>query len=248
MHFMFSGEGPTDMGKCFPAADVCTGANYVPGEMAHIVDKLTNNWLIQNRQYELSHLDFHMVTFVSKSHLVNSKPPAKSKKSMGLRGKGTPPETKYYYANARALAQLAKQKAAELNDDVVAVLFRDADGTASAGRGMWKDKWDSMVLGFTAENYEDKSVPMIPMPKSEAWLLCALKNNYQNCNALEQASGNDKVENSLKKQLEIVIDDQDITDPLVDLIKDDRIDASKINMDSFDHFKAHLHKVLANVL
>lgn len=247
MHFVFSGEGPTDMGKCEPSSEVCTADNYVPGGMAVIVDKLTSTWLEQNRGYDLSHIQYDMVTFVSENHLAKSKLAAKSRKSMGLRSKSKPAETRYFYENARALAHIAKNKSEELNEPVIAVLFRDADGTVSAGRGMWQDKWDSMINGFSVENFEDYSVPMLPMPKSEAWLLCALKNGYQHCDALEQESGNDKVENSLKRQLENTLDNQGITDSIVELLKNNDIDESRIDMTSFNHFKSHLHKVLENV-
>ena len=44
---------------------------------------------------------------------------------------------------------------------------------------------------------------MIPKPKSEAWLICALKRDpYQVCERLEARSGNDQSPNSLKRELE----------------------------------------------
>jgi len=47
---------------------------------------------------------------------------------------------------------------------------------------------------------DDRGVAMIPKPKSEAWLLCALKNKpYESCEKLEDRSGNDDSPNSLKK-------------------------------------------------
>ena len=86
-------------------------------------------------------------------------------------------------------------------DDVVAVLFCDADGTAPAERGQWDDKFQSMLSGFEKEGF-NRGAPMITRPKSEAWILCAMKYGYQGCDVLEERSGNDKSFNPLKKELE----------------------------------------------
>jgi hypothetical protein len=59
----------------------------------------------------------------------------------------------------------------------------------------------SMLTGFEVEHIST-GVPMIPKPKSEAWILCALRNNYQHCAKLEDESGNDRSPNPLKQQLE----------------------------------------------
>ena len=125
-----------------------------------------------------------------------------SKKKLKLPGRRRPKETQYFERNARALAAAAKALEQEKDDSVVAVLFRDSDGTHSSSRGLWKDKQESISRGFKIENFGN-GVPMVPKPKSEAWLLCALKANpYQHCIGLENESGNDRSPNSLKKQLQ----------------------------------------------
>ena len=68
------------------------------------------------------------------------------------------------------MARIAKEREVETKDNVVAVLFRDAD-TATAGRGTWAEKRQSMLDGFAEEGFA-RGVPMIPKPTSEAWLLC----------------------------------------------------------------------------
>ena len=90
-----------------------------------------------------------------------------AKKQLGLPGKKRGKETRYFFNNARVLAKIATEKEQEKLDDVVAILFRDSDGTASAGRGLWEDKRKSMLDGFAEENHT-RGVPMIPRPKSEA--------------------------------------------------------------------------------
>lgn len=77
------------------------------------------------------------------------------------------------YDNARSLAIVAKQKSAEVADVVIAVLFRDSDGASSAGRGNWQNKYDTILKGFEHEQFSH-GVAMVPNPKSESWLLCAL--------------------------------------------------------------------------
>ena len=82
---------------------------------------------------------------------------------------------------------------------------------------------------------------MLPKPKSEAWLLCAIKNSYQNCNALENESGNDNSPNNLKTQLETF----GLThDEICEKIKANKIGIEKIDMKSFNIFKNRLHEVL----
>ncbi|GAA5443988.1 hypothetical protein Misp06_02168 [Microbulbifer sp. NBRC 101763] len=235
MYLLLSGEGPGDIGTCCTESDCCDRTEFKEGPMTIIVDQLVG--VIQ--QYEMSYLDTDRVSYVSESYLAQKKQ-APRKKQMSLKGKKRPPETKYYFENARALATVALAKQAEVNDSVVAVLFRDSDGTASAGRGDWKDKRDSMLAGFAAENYE-LGVAMIPKPKSEAWLLCAVKQNpYQHCANLESESGNDNSINPLKSQLEEALNGGTSTQDLNQLIRDKSIDAENIDMPSFTAFKACL--------
>jgi hypothetical protein len=105
------------------------------------------------------------------------------------------------------------------------VLFRDADGTASSDRGEWEDKMRSILTGFEVEQIST-GVPMIPKPKSEAWILCALRNQYQNCGKLEDESGNDDSPNSLKQQLEEYLGESGSR-----ILLNDKIDAGEIEID-----------------
>lgn len=240
MHLLLSGEGPSDIGVCYPAAEACSVEAFKPGPMAWLVDQ----WVERVQDYEFSHLHAGLVTFVSKQHLAGNRP-GPTKKGMRLRGKKTRSETGYYFNNARALAQCAKELAAEIGDDVIAVLFRDSDGTASAGRGDWQTKYDSVLQGFEAEGFPH-GVAMIPRPKSEAWLLCALKpeSPYQHCAALEQASGNDDSPNALKKQLDAALQGQTSAEELAETAKAGNIQWENIDMPSLGVFKHRVEAVL----
>ncbi|HEX05203.1 MAG TPA: hypothetical protein ENH10_08645, partial [Bacteroidetes bacterium] len=161
--------------------------------MARIVDRLVNE------KCDYSPIDFEVTRFITESHLSRSGKQLQPKKSPSLPGMKRAKETLYFERNARALAIAAQALARETKDLVIAVLFRDADGTHSSGRGLWENKRDSIVRGFDKEGFSS-GVPMVPKPKSEAWLLCAVKSTpYQHCKTLENESGNDNSTNPLKK-------------------------------------------------
>jgi len=244
MHLLLSGEGPSDIGVCYPAAEYCQSENFKPGPMAWLVDQ----WIEKCQGYDFSHLESGLVHFVNEKYLAKNKPDP-AKKAMRLRGKRTPGETAYYFYNARALAKRAISLAHEVDDQVVAVLFRDADGTASAGRGEWQAKYDSMLEGFEVEGFV-YGVAMLPQPKSEAWLLCALnpQSPYQHCARLEEESGNDKSPYSLKSQLDVACQGNTSADQLAETVKTGGIQWEKIDMPSLSAFKSRLEEVVARAV
>lgn len=238
MYFLLSGEGVGDMGRCRHGT-CCERPDFEEGPMAIIVDQLVEVF----QEYDFSHLDSDLVGFVSEKHLTANKLPVR-RSAMSLPGKKKPRETQYHYRSARALAALAKNKSEHEKTPVIAVLFHDSDGTASAGRGDWRDKRDSMIAGFEAEDFE-LGVAMMPKPKSEAWLLCATQqNSYQHCARLEDESGNDASPNSLKKQLAAVLDGADSRADINDLLRDKAIDVTRIDMPSFNVFKGDLKRAV----
>ena len=243
MYFLFSGEGPTDLGTCDDGASACEGDRYQHGPMTVIVGQVVEAKL------RFSFLETQHYGFLSEGGLTSLTRKLKpAKKSPRLRGKKTAKETRSFYRNARAFALYAREKSAALGDAVVAVLFRDSDGTASAGRGLWEHKRLSMEKGFEAEGFAT-GVPMIPKPKSEAWLLCALRENpYQGCAALEDRSGNDKSPNSLKAELEEILGYRPSRVDLCEMVSERRVDIDRIDMPSFDAFRAQLEEVIREVI
>jgi len=235
MYFLLSGEGASDIGRCSSTAEVCGGVNFKVGPMSIIVKQVVEKL----RNYSI----FDCCGFVSERNLSQKARGLKvAKKEMKLPGKRSAKETRYFFNNARALARIAKEYSKKIDGDtVVAVLFRDSDGTASAGRGLWSEKQKSMLDGFAEESF-DFGVPMIPKPKSEAWLLCALKSaSYQSCEALEERSGNDSSPKSLKKDLgKLNLSTADICSKL----NRGEIDIDKINMQSFNSFRSRLKDVI----
>jgi len=246
MYFLFSGEGATDLGSGNSNAPVSEGDDYAPGPMALLVEQVARD------QHGVSPLRENRCGLVPESQIkMRAKELSPAGKRMRLPGREVPRETRYFFQNARALARLAKERAEKRKEKIVAILFRDADGAASAGRGEWTDKHDSMLNGFQSESLES-GVPMIPKPKSEAWLICALSNNAtrQQGAKLEDRSGNDDSPKSLKGELQAILKKRDPKNPTVnrerlnDLIEDGSIHYKKICMPSFTTFCEDLAKAI----
>jgi hypothetical protein len=240
MYFLFSGEGPTDMGVGTGAQTICEGDSFLCGPMTVIVDQI-----IEER-FDFSVLETQACGFVPKHRLVERASEFKqNRRSPRLPGKKTPKETSYFYRNARALALCAKDKQSRLNDDdVIAVLFRDSDSRNSSERGVWREKRASMMKGFEDAEFS-KGVPMLPKPTSEAWVVCALKKNpYQGCAALEDRSGSEHAPNSLKGELKALLGEPPSRDKLCEMVRDRAIDHRRINMPSFTAFAERLRDVL----
>ena len=237
MYFLLSGEGITDMGVGKSDVITCEGDAYYAGPMAIMVDQIVEGC----RNYSI--LEVGCCGYVSEHRLADRAGELKTaKKELRLPGKKQAKETRYFFNNARVLARIAKEKEAYLADEVVAVLFRDSDGTASAGRGLWDDKRQSMLDGFDEEAFSN-GVPMIPKPKSEAWLICALKKlPYQRCEALEDRSGNDNSPKSLKKELEKILGIEVTPELLCERVRN--VDIDKIKMPSFQAFRERLEEVI----
>src|SRR5262249_725770 len=155
--FLLSGEGVTDMGTAKAQTPVCEGDDYFVGPMAIIVAKIVE----AKHNYSILDGACGLVPEGGITHRANEVKEAK--KQLRLPVKKQEKETRYFFNNARILARFGKEKATALKDEVVAVLFRDSDGTASAGRGEWDDKRESMLDGFEEEGF-NTGVPMIPNP------------------------------------------------------------------------------------
>jgi hypothetical protein len=227
MFLILSGEGKTDIGE---------NSNEIGP-----ITKLIDNWIARRIRYSL--IEGGQYAIFSEAQVVE-----KAKKeivSHSRRGKKNGQETRFFRNNARGLAILAREKAQEIGTDtpLILVLFRDLDGTASISGDMWNNKWQSILDGFDAEGILT-GVPMIPNPKSEAWILCALRNRYQHCEKLEDESGNNASLNPLKQQLKDHLGEPGSRILLNEKIDAGEIDIDRIDMDSLNKFKERLNEVL----
>ena len=193
MKLLISGEGPRDLGACNNAQGQCTGDDFNRGPMAVWLARLWEALL----NYHLFDVP-EAVVYVSETAL-DQRAKNSGKRMHRLRGKKQAAETGEFFSNAMHLGLIARQLGADEAVPVMAVLFRDTDNKRSAPGQLWQTKWDSMVNGFAAAAF-DFGVPMVPKPKSEAWLLCAGQTARHSHAGLEDISGNDKSPNSAKDQ------------------------------------------------
>ncbi|KTT11973.1 hypothetical protein NS2R_12105 [Pseudomonas oryzihabitans] len=240
MLVVISGEGSSDLGRCNNQQGSCSGENFDPGPMCIVLDTL-----IESRMgYSLLCPGLQSYVFLSERHLEECEQRRKeNRKSLFLRGKKMEQETGYFHINAYVLAQETLELQAQRNDDAIAVLFRDTDGTRSTISGLWQAKWDSMVSGFARAGLGERGVPMLPKPKSEAWLLCAFEApTYQECAVLEQISGNDRGAKPAKERLEDALGQAASRDLLVERLTEQPFEHATTaeQMPSFAAFRARL--------
>lgn len=235
MRLILSGEGPTDIGHEVPTA---TGIEFVPGPMAWVVDKLLERHHIGYSMLETHLAGGDCVTYVHETQLAGLGKPG----SPLLPGIKFGRDTAFFTRNAQVMGLLAKQKAAQEEQPVMPVLFRDGDGTRAMPAGEWQAKVDSMHRGFALVEC-GTGVPMVPRPKSEAWLLCALRPPaYAHCAPLEDAPGNDASPNALKIQLQgICGGHMPSAEDQAEWVSTGAVDPLRIDMPSFNAFKQALH-------
>lgn len=236
MLLLLSGEGKTDLGQMTQGPN---GAAFAPGPMAWIVDKL----LAEHPKVKFSLLESQeagadFVHYVHETELARSGRKGPTLLAGIKHGKGNA----FFTRNAQCLGLKAIDLMAETQRPVLAVLFRDADDAASGSS--WKAKFESIAIGFKQVEFLC-GVPMVPRPKSEAWLLCALQKKYQACEALEDASGNDDSPHSLKKQLAAWVGHEPSAEEQANWVRENRVDPARIQMPSFRCFVEALEVALA---
>jgi hypothetical protein len=124
MKLLISGEGTSDLGACNNAQGQCSDEFFDPGPMVVWLARL---WAETSLNYNMLKIP-EAVVFVSETALYQQSKQA-GKRMQPLRGKKQAAETGLYFSNARQLGLMAKQLAADGQVPVMAVFFRDADGS-----------------------------------------------------------------------------------------------------------------------
>lgn len=242
MRVLLSGEGPTDIGTCTNAQGRCAGADFRVGPMTVILSELAEPQM----GYQMTGIA-DCLCFVSESELA-AQAKARHKRLLPARGAKREAETGYYFVNAMTLGTLAREIEAETDEPVLAVLFRDSDGTRSSPNSLWQDKLKSMHDGFLVSGFEC-GVPMLPKPKSEVWLLCHALAKQPSYAALENISGNDASPNSAKAQLDTALGGHKSGDELCDWLITHPLDAERAEtIPSFKAFRDTLQEKLHHLL
>lgn len=246
MIVVLSGEGPTDLGRCTNGQGQCSEPDFALGPMAVLLDKL----MVPMLGYSLRDLTPDSFRFFSETALSERARQRKAQhRRLVLPGKKHDHETGYFYANAWDLGSAAREMELASGDATVAVLFRDSDPMRSHSAAVWDAKWKSMLDGFLRAGFE-RGIPMLPKPKSEAWLLSAAKDHpFQHCAALEDLSGNDDSPDSAKDKLAVALGGrksaQELNEWLDDVVFD--VDGAS-EMLSFSKFYGRLQEVMREIV
>lgn len=242
MIVVLSGEGPTDLGQCGNGQNTCEDDGFQIGPMAVLLDKMLESRLGYSQQ-EIP----GGYVYVSEGGLAQQAQSRKRGRCVSLVGKKRDQELGFFVVTAWVLANIAKEIEAGRNDQSIAVLFRDCDGTRSAKTGLWEAKWQSMINGFDRADFS-RGVPMIPKPKSEAWLLCLARLTVEDCACFEEISGNDASPKSAKKQLEDELGEHMNREELCDWLNENWIGEDRFSsMPSFNAFRHRLGEALGEL-
>lgn len=245
MIVVVSGEGPSDIGNCATGEYGCIFPDFNIGPMTWLLDGLIE----QAHGYSPLAATPGIYRYFSESAISERAQARKREKRYSLAGKKHGVETGYFYINAWMLADIAKELEEREGDVSMAVLFRDTDGTNSSPRDIWERKYTSMLAGFERAEYE-RGVPMMPRPKSEAWLLCAIKENpYQGCAVLETISGNDASPQSAKRMLDEALEVSGSSENICNWLSDNYFDYAAVadQMPSFYAFRERALHVLSQI-
>jgi hypothetical protein len=230
MKILLSGEGPTDLGACTNAQGRCSGADLRIGPMAVLLSQRMAGRLGYDVIDYPDALDLITETALcdyAKTHATGRLRPARSQKQAA--------ETGYYRANAQALGHLAGC----------------SDGTCSSPATLWEDKWQSICNGFASADFVG-GMPMLPKPKSEAWLIAAASPTLHHCKPLESLPGNDRSPSSAKERLDATMGRHLSGEELADWLRGHPIDDAQAarmgTMPSFRQFTEALDKALSGVL
>ena len=230
MKFLLAGEGSSDLGTNLLDGTLKKGA------MTFLIDAISKRSCDTPLEYRL----------ISESELKSLKK-ADRRNTMGRGIEHKPFEEIFLSAQ-----YLGKHARGESHDDeaVGVIFFRDCDGTNAAPVNLWEMIVKAMQAGFE-ESGNKYGVPMVPRPKSEAWLLGYYQRNlpgqreYNHCERFEDMPGNDHSPNALKKLLKMALHtDGDVYDQ----IDEDQINAiqwERVDMRSLNLFRKRLENVLA---
>ncbi len=229
------------MGVCGSGADFCEmdshEGGFRPGPMALLVN------ILAEKRLGYSPKECYAMGFVSESAI------KKRKESMSRRMMTLPRRSEkgalYHKKYATIFGEIALETAAKKETAVVPVFFRDCDGTSSSPRDEWERKRHSIDAGFKQAKCPT-GVAMVPKPKSECWILCAVQDPpYRDCAKLEKLSGNDaSPERAPKKLLEEILGKNPNSAVQVELIESGTIDPERIDMPSFNAFKTDFDRAL----
>lgn len=229
MKCLLLGEGPTDLG----ANDDFAVPRFRKGPMTFAIDAVADRRGVGGIDY----------TLLSRGDV--SRGIKQSRRGISARPKEVDSELRSIYQSAWYLGKNALATGKDM-----AVFFHDPDRTRSAPRDQARRLEKAMDAGFAVEGFR-AGVPMIPVPRSEAWLLAYFQKGlprqsaYNHSERFEDLPANDQSPNSAKKLLQDAVgaeSEADTYSKVMDEIAD--LDWSQVKMPSFNHFRERLESVL----
>lgn len=233
MKFLISGEGSSDLGTLDSDGSLKKGA------MTFVIDAIARH------KFNVE-LEYYLVTEQGLKKLIKQ-----DKRNIMGRGSNHKPYEKLFLS-AQYLGNYVTTIYPD-EDRTGVIFFKDADTTNISPQDTWKNIVSAIESGFKKSGNK-YGVPMIPRPKSEAWLLGYYQkylygqNEYNHCERFEQMSGNDASPNSVKKLLGKALQ---TSDNIYDMIGEEEINAidwDRVDMPSFNLFRKRLENVLASML
>ena len=196
-----------------------------------LLDQLLPEWNLDHLEFSESN---EMITHISGNHLADLK---KRERKFKLKpSKRIKQGFVEYASRAATLLTLA-----DFDNHQIAIYFHDSDKSSAQSLSA------AIHEGFKAADAQQaQGVAMVPQPTSEAWFICATKNNpYQHCEELETSlSGNDRAADhkAPKKVLSKNIGKECSTEVQKQLAEE--IDLESMSMPSFDQFRDDMTKAV----
>ena len=227
IEFVVCGEGSTDL-----RYDAFNGFD---GPLAIAVRNLLDNWYSEEV----------VMNMVSRSELSDANKNDKPKRKAYVRGAKNPyPNTVSISAFSACLAR----KAVEHGDACGAILFEDMDFSSHENRDKYyRAMIAAMHSGFDSESFR-MGVPMVPITRSESWMLCLIDKEAAQKSYYENLSGSDNSPNSGKKVLANMLDCAERENYSVIRDRVESYDWNLLPAPSFIFFKNRLHVVSALML
>lgn len=227
------GEGPTDLGE-YSAFD---DPPFRKGAMTCVLDSLAGYKGVEEIAY----------TLFSRGDA--SKWIKESKRAIGARPKEVDAEKRWFYQAACFLGAQAKE-----NEKTGAVFFHDPDHSNSGSKKTDLELESAMLCGFAKVGFE-AGVPMVPNPRSEAWLMAYFQKyldkqkEYNKSERFEQYPANDGSPNDLKTLLQGALKckkSEEVYAKVMEEIHD--IDWRRVSTPSYDRFRKRFEAVVESYL
>lgn len=229
MTCLLLGEGPSDLGVNNDYSE----PRFQKGPMTLVIDYLAAKNGVKEVEYEL----------LSRGDV--SRGIKSNRRQIASRPKEVNQEFRKIFQSALYVGTVARESQKD-----AAVYFHDQDRTNSSPTNTAQQLERAMVCGFDMARYQF-GVPMIPVPRSEAWLLAYFQKGlgnhqpYNKAEVFEKLPGNDKSPKSAKKVLGRAVGAQVESDIYSKIMEEfNNIDWTQVDMPSYNRFSERLKVVL----